>query len=277
MAGAQPMTAPAIDTAPPRTFSLLAMMKSDAAVRILAGIVILLLWEIGVLTLAPAFVARPSGIIAVLPKVLSSPEFWIQARATLVAVFQGLAIAFVTGTIVGVGIGRIKFIDRFTSVYVSALFAVPMTAILPLFSLWFGFTSDARLATVVFASFFSIVVNVSDGARSVPPEFIEVSRSFRGGALSRLFEVILPSSTPYLLAGLRLAAGRALIGAVVAEFFTTIPGLGFYILFQARTFHHNEAFVGVLVLAGAGVLFETVLRTVTTRYMPWYRRGEAGS
>ncbi len=67
------------------------------------------------------------------------------------------------GTIVGVAIGRIKFIDRFTSVYVSALFAVPMTAILPLFSLWFGFTSDARLATVVFASFFSIVVNVSDG------------------------------------------------------------------------------------------------------------------
>ena len=271
------MTAPAIDTAPPRTFSLVTMVKSDAALRIFAGIVILLLWEVGVRALAPAFVARPSGIIAVLPKVLSSPEFWTQARATLMAVFQGLAIAFVTGTIVGVGIGRIKLIDRFTSVYVSALFAVPMTAILPLFSLWFGFTSDARLATVVFASFFSIVVNVSDGARSVPPEFIEVSRSFRGGALSRLFEVILPSSTPYLLAGLRLAAGRALIGAVVAEFFTTIPGLGFYILFQARTFHHNEAFVGVLVLAGAGVLFETVLRTVTTRYMPWYRRGEAGS
>ncbi len=151
-----------------------------------------------------------------------------------------------------------------------------MTAILPLFSLWFGFTSDARLATIVFASFFSIVVNVSDGARAVPPEFIEVSRSFRGGALSRLFEVILPASTPYLLAGLRLAAGRALIGAVVAEFFTTIPGLGFYILFQARTFHHNEAFVGVLVLAGAGVLFETLLRSATSHFLPWYRRGEPG-
>jgi ABC-type nitrate/sulfonate/bicarbonate transport system permease component len=94
--------------------------------------------------------------------------------------------------------------------------------------------------------------------------------------LSRLFEVILPASTPYLLAGLRLAAGRALIGAVVAEFFTTIPGLGFYILFQARTFHHNEAFVGVLVLAGAGVLFETLLRSATSYFLPWYRRGEPG-
>jgi ABC-type nitrate/sulfonate/bicarbonate transport system permease component len=270
------MTAPAIDTTPPRRFIFRSVFQNDAAVRIVAGIAILLLWEIGVRLLAPPFVARPSGIIAVLPKVLSSAEFWMQARATLVAVFQGLAIAFVTGTVVGVAIGRIRFVDRFTSVYVSALFAVPMTAILPLFSLWFGFTSDARLATVVFASFFSIVVNVSDGARAVPPEFIEVSRSFRGGVLSRLFEVILPASTPYLLAGLRLAAGRALIGAVVAEFFTTIPGLGFYILFQARTFHHNEAFVGVLVLAGAGVLFETLLRSATSHFLPWYRRGEPG-
>jgi ABC-type nitrate/sulfonate/bicarbonate transport system permease component len=270
------MTAPTIATAPPTRSALTSILRHDAVLRILAGIVILLVWEIGVDLWAPTFVARPSGIAAIFPKVITSADFWSQARATLVAVFQGLAIAFVAGTIVGVAIGRIRFVDRFTSIYISGLFAVPMTAILPLFSLWFGFTADARLATVVFASFFSIVVNVSDGARSVPPEFIEVSRSFRGSPLSRLFDVILPASVPYLLAGLRLAAGRALIGAVVAEFFTTIPGLGFFILFQARTFHHNEAFVGVIVLAGAGVLFETALRSLTARYLPWYRRGEPG-
>ena len=67
---------------------------------------------------------------------------------------------------------------------------------------------------------------------------------------------MLPSATPYLLAGLRLAAGRALIGAVVAEFFTAIGGLGYYILYNSRTFHHNEAFVGVLLLAAFGVGFE---------------------
>ena len=66
-------------------------------------------------------------------------------------------------------------------------------------------------------------------------------------------EVVLPASTPYILAGLRLAAGRALIGAVVAEFFLAIGGLGYYILFNSRTFHHNEAFVGVLLLAAFGL------------------------
>ncbi len=84
---------------------------------------------------------------------------------------QGLAIAFVVGTVVGVAIGRIPFVERLLALYVSGLFAMPMVAILPLLTLWFGYTGDARLATVVFAAFFSIVVNVSDGARSVPPEY----------------------------------------------------------------------------------------------------------
>jgi len=188
-------------------------------------------------------------------------------------VLEGLAIACVSGTIVGVAIGRIRVADRLLQLYVSGFFAMPMVAILPLVSLWFGYTSAGRLATIVFAAFFSIVVNVADGARAVPPEFIEVSRSFRDSAWTRLTDVILPSSVPYLLAGLRLAAGRALIGAVVAEFFMSIPGLGFFILFHTRTFHHNEAFVAVAVLAGAGVLFEIALRHATARFLPWYRGG----
>lgn len=246
---------------------------SDFTVRVIAGVVILLLWEVLARAFAPVFVARPTGIAMAFPAVMANPTFWLAAKATLAAVFQGLAIAFVLGTIIGVGIGRIRIVDRLTSLYISGLFAMPLTAILPLFSLWFGYTADARLAVVVFACFFSVVTNVSDGARAVPVEFIEVSRSFRGSSFSRLFDVILPASVPYILAGLRLAAGRALIGAVVAEFFVSIPGLGFFILFQARSFHHNEAFVGVALLALAGVLFEIALRKATARWLPWYRRG----
>lgn len=266
------MTAQNLATANPVSTAR-ATALNDLAIRVVAGIVILVLWEVLARAFAPPFVARPSGIAMAFPAVLSNPTFWTATKATLTAVFQGLAIAFVAGTIVGVGIGRIRAVDRVTSLYISGLFAMPLTAILPLFSLWFGYTSDARLAVVVFASFFSVVTNVSDGARAVPIEYIEVSRSFRGRPLSRLFDVILPASVPYILAGLRLAAGRALIGAVVAEFFVSIPGLGFFILFEARRFHHNEAFVGVALLAVAGVLFEMALRSSTTKWLPWYRRG----
>jgi ABC-type nitrate/sulfonate/bicarbonate transport system permease component len=85
---------------------------------------------------------------------------------------------------------------------------------------------------------------------------------------------VLPASTPYLLAGLRLAAGRALIGAVIAEFFLAIPGLGYFILFNSRTFHHNEAFVAVLLLAAFGVGVDVLVNAATRRYLPWYRRDE---
>ena len=270
------MSAPGITLNGKASRGLRALLLSDTSVRILAGLAILIFWEVVVRLSAPPFVARPSGIAIALPAVLTSPAFWAVVGATLTAVFEGLAIAFVAGTVVGLAMGRIRFVDRFFEIYVSGFFAMPMVAILPLISLWFGYTGAARLATVVFASFFSIVVNVADGARAVPIEFIEVSRAFRGRAFSRIFDVILPSSVPYLLAGLRLAAGRALIGAVVAEFFTAIPGLGYYIVFQARTFHHNEAFVAVMVLAAAGVLFEIALRHATARFLPWYRRGERG-
>ena len=109
-------------------------------------------------------------------------------------------------------------------------------------------------------------------ARSVPPEYLEVARSFRARPLSTLLDIVLPSSLPYLIAGMRLAAGRALVAAVVAEFFISIPGLGYYILFNSRTFKHNEAFVAVIALVIVGVSFEALLNWVTRRYLPWARR-----
>ena len=89
-----------------------------------------------------------------------------------------------------------------------------------------------------------------------------------------LTDIVLPASMPYLLAGFRLAAGRALIGAVVAEFFLSVGGIGYYILYNSRSYHHNEAFVGVLLLAAFGVGFELLVNWSTRRFMPWYRRDE---
>jgi ABC-type nitrate/sulfonate/bicarbonate transport system permease component len=143
--------------------------------------------------------------------------------------------------------------------------------------LWFGYSGATRIATIIFAAIFSIIINVADGARSVPREYLEVARSFRAKRLSMMLELVLPSSMPYLLAGLRLAAGRALIGAVVAEFFVSIGGLGYFILYNSRSYHHNEAFVGVVLLAGFGVGFELLVNWSIRRFMPWYRRDEAGA
>ena len=242
--------------------------------RLVTGLTILIAWEFVVRALAPAYVAKPSTVVLAIPKVIVDPAFLQALGATLAAVAEGLAITIVVGTCIGLLMGRSATVDRMIRVYINGFNAMPMIIILPLFSLWFGYSGSARIATIIFAAIFAITMNVADGARSVPREFLEVSRSFRSGRMRMLIDIVLPASMPYLLAGFRLAAGRALIGAVVAEFFLSIGGIGYYILYNSRSYHHNEAFVGVLLLAGFGVGFELLVNWTTRRFMPWYRRDE---
>jgi len=244
----------------------------DLSVKIVAGAVILVVWQIGVGALAPRFVAKPIGIVQAFPKVIADPAFLAAVASTLGAVLQGLLIATVAGVIVGVAMGRVKVFDRLLNLYVNGLYAMPMVAVLPLLTTWFGYESSARLATIVFAAFFSIAINARDGARSVPPEYLEVCRAYRARRRHIWFDVTLHSSLPYLVAGFRLAAGRALVGAVIAEFFVSLEGVGMYILSHARAFQHNEAVVGVLALAAFGLFVEWGMNSVMHHFLPWARR-----
>lgn len=260
-----------IETAP-KAPALSERLLGTFVPRLITGLVLLLLWEIAVRLLAPPFVAKPTSVIAVAPHVLSDPAFLSATGSTLLAVAEGLVISLVLGTLIGLGMGRIPAIEKALRQHISFFYAMPMIVILPLFSLWFGYSSATRIATIIFASIFAIIMNVAEGARSVPREFLEVSRSFRSPRLRMMGDIVLPSSMPYLLAGIRLAGGRALIGAVVAEFFLSIGGLGYYILYNSRSYHHSEAFVGVVLLAGFGVGFEVLVGWCTRKFMPWYRR-----
>jgi NitT/TauT family transport system permease protein len=251
-----------------------ALTRGALMPRLIVGLSIVLMWEIVVRALAPAYVAKPSTVVLAIPRVITDPAFLQALGATVAAVAEGLAITIVLGSVIGILMGRSNSVDRAIRVYINGFNAMPMIIVLPLFSLWFGYSGSARIATIIFAAIFAITMNVADGARSVPREYLEVARSFRSGRLSMLTEIVLPASMPYLLAGFRLAAGRALIGAVVAEFFLSIGGLGYYILYNSRSYHHNEAFVGVLLLAGFGVGFELLVNWATRRFMPWYRRDE---
>jgi ABC-type nitrate/sulfonate/bicarbonate transport system permease component len=242
--------------------------------RLITGLVIAGVWEFVVRGFAPAYVAKPSTILLAIPRVIVDPAFLTATGQTLAAVAEGLVIALILGTVLGLLMGRSARLDSVIRHYVNGFYAMPMIVVLPLFSLWFGYSGAARIATIIFAAIFSITMNVADGARAVPREYIEVGRSFRSGRGRMLVEIVLPAALPYLLAGFRLAAGRALIGAVVAEFFLSVGGLGYYILYQSRIYHHNEAFVGVLLLAGFGVGFEVLIAWCTRRFLPWYRRDE---
>lgn len=250
------------------------IVQSDPVIKILTGFLILAIWEVGARAFAAPFVARPGNILLKVPEVVSDPAYWAATWSTIGAVLIGLLIALVVGTLVGLMMGRIRAADRMLDFYVNGFYAMPMVAALPLLTVWFGYNEEARLATIVFAALFSVIINVGDGARSVPHHYLEVGQSFRAPAREIWFGITLLSSLPYVIAGVRLAAGRSLVGAVLAEIFASVDGLGMFILANARGLRQNEAVVGVLMLAAFGLLFEFAMNWVLKRYFPWYRRDE---
>ena len=266
------MTAATATARVPRSFAL-STRTTQTLLRVAAGIALLLLWEAIAHWFAASFVARPSGVIKVLPTVLKDHAFWTYARQTVVAVAEGMAIGVTLGVLVGLTMGRLRDAESLLKFYVNAFFALPTIAMLPLMTLWFGYTGRARLSIVILGSFLPVALNVYDGVRKIPTTFVEVSKTYHAKWWNVWFGIALPAALPYLLAGLRLAAGRALVAAVVAEYLLgNIGGLGYYIVFNSRSFHQNDATVGVLMLALIGVLLNLSLDAATRRFLPWYRR-----
>lgn len=242
-----------------------------AVVRTLAGLGILLLWQLFVSAFEPRYIARPTGIIQHLPSVLRDTMFLGDVRTTLAAVIEGLVIAVVFGTFIGLVMGRLSDVHRALGMYVNGFYAMPIIALVPLLTVWFGYTPKARLAVVVLEAILPVIYNVAEGARAVSATYIEVTRIHRAPWWRVWFGVVLPASLPYVLGGIDLAIGRALIGAVVAEFIAAINGLGYYILFNVRSFHQNEAIVALLVLVVFAIGLRALVNLAVTRAFRWYR------
>lgn len=243
----------------------------STGLRILAGVVLLAIWQFGVTLFAPAYIATPLNTVKRIPAVFADPAFGGDVQTTLLAIIEGLAIAVVIGTLVGLVMGRLPDVNRVLGMYVGTFYAMPLIAVVPLLTVWFGYTPEARLAMVVLEAVLPIVYNVAEGARLVPTNFLDVTKIHHAPWWRVWGGVVLPNALPYVLAGLDLAIGRALIGAVVAEFVTAIPGLGYYILFNVRSFHENEAMVALLVLVAFALVLRALINLAISRGFRWYR------
>ncbi len=247
------------------------IISYGARARIAVGVLLLVLWEFGTRLFAPPYTARPTDMAPVFFDVLTSREFIDAFLGTMLPIVQGLIFAVGAAVVVGLAMGQIKWIGWSLRGYTNALFALPMVAVVPLVTMWLGYSETARLAVIVVAAYFPMVLNVYDGSRSVSQHYLEVAKTYRAPRWRVWFGVVLPASIPYLLAGFRLASGRALVGAVVAEYIIGgLDGLGFYILVNARSFSHNEAMVAVLALAAVGVAILGGVKWATGRFAPWY-------
>ena len=173
------------------------------------------------------------------------------------------------GVPLGILMGWYRRLDAVLDPFVSALYATPRIALLPLMMIWFGIGIASKIAIVFLGAVFPILVNTITGVRTIEADFIKVARSFGCNDRQLFLTVALPSSVPMLLAGLRLGLGHALIGIVVGEMYGATNGLGFLIAIAGARFQTDRVMVGIILIAGAGVLLTALLRAIERRFERW--------
>jgi NitT/TauT family transport system permease protein len=244
--------------------------KSKAwIVRLISMIVVIGAWEIVGRRVSPLFLSSPSAIARAGVAMAASGELFSALASSL----RTLVLGFVTGSVVGVGvgllIGRYKLVDAATDWLVNALYATPLVAIIPLVILWFGLGDSAKLFIVTILAVFPILINTAAGVRNVPQALIDVSTAFAANERQVFVKIILPAAVPYMMTGLRLGIGRAIIGMVVAEFFTAITGLGAVIVKYGNQYDTASMFVPILLLMALGVLLTSLVRRAEEMFAPW--------
>jgi NitT/TauT family transport system permease protein len=246
---------------------------SGAKVRLMSLGVVLVAWEIyGRVFLNPAVFTYPTAIVRAFGQLTVSGELPAAAAQSFLVLSIGWLSGIVLGMPIGLLMARSRLVERSLDVYVNALYATPTVALVPLIINWFGFTTLARIVIVFLFAVFPVLINTFQGVRNVEPNLIEVAKSFCSSE-SRLWgDVVLPSALPYIVAGLRLAIGRALVGLVVAELFTAIAGFGGIIERSTSAIRYDRMMVPVVVLMIVGVGLTEGLKALERRLAPWTAR-----
>jgi ABC-type nitrate/sulfonate/bicarbonate transport system permease component len=245
--------------------------------------IFLLVWEfmggpisvnnpIPFLRVNPMFMSAPSLIWKAAVDLVSSGEIWNDLRVSGIELFWGYFLSAVVAVPFGIMVGWYKKASHIFDPFINAMNATPRVALLPLVIIWLGIGILSKVGIIFLGAVFPILINTRDGVKTTPLNLLNAARSF--GASERLIfkNVVLPSTIPFILTGLRLGLGRAIVGVMVGELYAATAGIGFMITVAGATFQTDKVFVGVLVFALTGMIGMEVLTRVEKRFDKWRPR-----
>jgi len=264
--------APADDpTAPPPNL----WRQVEPTVLGVGGIVVLLVvWEVvpQLVTLSPGmqlFFTTPSQIAGTLWEMIATGSLWHPLGVSASGFAFGLGLAIVVGLPLGVLIGRSPTLNAMFDPFITALNATPRLVFLPLLLLWFGFGLWSKVLIVFIGALFPLLINTYEGVRNSDKVLVNVVRSFGAKEWDITRLVVIPNSMPYIVAGLRLAIGRAVLGVVVAEFFGSEEGLGVIMVQAAGQYKVALVFAGLIVFAGLSLVMTGLVQLLEHRLTRW--------
>jgi len=222
-------------------------------IRTASVIVFLILWEIYGRRTDPILFTYPTAVAVAFWKLLISGELAHQLLVSLSALAAGFGASLVLGVILGLAMGRSRLAEATLEPHINALYATPQVALTPLLMMWLGVGFAVKVAVVFLFAFFPILINTASGAKNVSASMVEVGRAYLAPPRQILFKIVFPAALPFIMAGVRIAIGRGLVGMIVAELFTAITGLGAMLSLYGNIFETAKMFVVIIILALLGI------------------------
>ncbi len=248
----------------------------------ISGIVtLLLLWEAvpHLVTMKAGtrlFFTPPSEVAVTLWQLFATGTIWGPLGVSAAGFAVGLGIAVAVGLTLGILVGRSETLNALFDPFVTAFNATPRLVFLPLVLLWFGLGLWSKVVIVAFGAVFPLLINTHEGIRNADKLLINVVRSFGAKERDIIRLVVVPNALPYIMTGLRLAIGRAVLGVVVSEFFGSNEGLGVMMVQAASQYKVNIVFAGMIVFMALSLGMTGLVKALERRFGRWRPQRTAG-
>ncbi|OGQ74704.1 MAG: hypothetical protein A3G94_02325 [Deltaproteobacteria bacterium RIFCSPLOWO2_12_FULL_60_16] len=237
-----------------------------------AVLVFLSIWELtgGVLQLInPMFMSAPSLIWKAAVQLVTSGEIYNDLYVSGVEFAWGYFLSVIFAIPFGIMVGWYKRMSYIFDPFINAMNATPRVALLPLVIIWLGIGILSKVGIIFLGAVFPMLINTRDGVKTTPLNLLNAARSFGASEWQIFKSVVLPSTVPFILTGLRLGVGRALIGVMVGELYAATAGIGFMITVAGATFQTDKVFVGVLIFAISGMVAMELLTKLESKFDKW--------
>ena len=217
----------------------------------------------------PMFMSAPSMVGKAAWQLFASGEIYNDLRVSGIEFAWGYFLSAVVGVPFGIACGWYKRCAYIFDPFINAMNATPRVALLPLVIIWLGIGILSKVGIIFLGAVFPILINARDGVKTTPYNLLTAARSFGASEWQIFRSVVLPSTVPFIITGLRLGVGRALIGVMVGELYAATAGIGFMITVAGATFQTDKVFVGIVIFATTGMICMEILNRLETKFDTW--------
>lgn len=220
--------------------------------------------------------SRPTLLAIAGVDLLRDPEIWRHILLSSTSFVTGFAVSVLVGVPTGLCLGWFRRLRLLLDPIVMGIYSIPRTALIPLVMVWFGIGIKTHATIVFLGAVFAIMVNTSTGVQLVDPPLLRAARSFGATPLQIFSQILVPSALPYIMGGIRLGLGRALIGVIVGEMYVSTAGIGNLIMTYQSGLNTDKLIFLVFLVSAGGVAVIALARRVEDRLGPWRKeRGVA--